>query len=419
MRTLIVLALALATFPLAIHASASGPETLVVGPDSAYHTIQEAVDAASPGDTILVMPGVYQEAVQVATPDLVIQGTDRDAVVLDGGSQLGNAFTVTADHVTLAHMTAQHYASNGFVFTRVEGCHFDDLAALDNAEYGLYAVHSHRCVMENSFARGHGDSGFYLGETVDCDCDVQNNVGWENMLGYSGTANSHIRIHDNEFFHNRAGILLSVLPSETGADVCPDPSGAKPAPGDACPGVTPYGLQTRTEIYGNFIHDNNNHTRATGLFATVHPPVGEGIVIAGGWNNEIHHNRIVDNHLWGVGVFWLQTPPRGNFVHDNEISGGRFGIWWDEEGEDHCFRDNAVSDVRVVSDPATLPTCPGPVGDLPCHAALGDYAACRLNDPRVVGLGTPAKLAGLAWRAYYDLDPSQDMPETEPTMDGN
>ncbi len=414
-RALLALAAALLLLPLGLHASAAGPRTLTVSPTGDYHTIQAAVDAASPGDTVLVAPGVYQEAVSVSTPDVTIRGEDREGVVLDGGEALGNAFTVTADGVTLASMTAQHYASNGFVFTRVDGCRFDDLHAKDNGEYGLYAVHSRHCVMENSLAEGHGDSGFYLGETVDCDCDVQDNVGWNNMLGYSGTANSHIRIHGNDFFWNRAGILLSVLPDEMGADVCPDPAGGSPAPGDACPGVTPYGLQTRTEVYGNHVHDNNNHTRATGLFATVHPPVGEGIVISGGWNDDVHDNLVEDNHLWGVGIFWLTTPPRGNFVHDNQISGGRYGIWWDEQGEDHCFANNAITDVRVASDPAVLPSCPGPAGDLPCPAALSDYAACRANDARAP---SAAKDAGLAWRSYWDLDPSQDAPATKPTGDG-
>ena len=40
-------------------------------------TIQGAVDAAQPGDLILVAPGTYHEAVKVCTSDLTIRGEDR------------------------------------------------------------------------------------------------------------------------------------------------------------------------------------------------------------------------------------------------------------------------------------------------------------------------------------------------------
>ena len=39
-------------------------------------------------DLVLVSPGVYHEAVSVTTDDLVIRGTDRNRVVLDGQYRL-------------------------------------------------------------------------------------------------------------------------------------------------------------------------------------------------------------------------------------------------------------------------------------------------------------------------------------------
>ena len=59
-----------------------------------YRTVQEAVDAARPGDWILIYPGVYHEGtkewptagVWIQTPDLHIRGLDRNRVIIDGSN---------------------------------------------------------------------------------------------------------------------------------------------------------------------------------------------------------------------------------------------------------------------------------------------------------------------------------------------
>ena len=61
---------------------AGPPRTLAV--PSEYATVQDAVDAAAPGDLVLLSPGIYRESVLVVTPSVTIRGSDRNAVVLDG-----------------------------------------------------------------------------------------------------------------------------------------------------------------------------------------------------------------------------------------------------------------------------------------------------------------------------------------------
>ena len=69
-----------------------GGATIEVPDDHA--TIQDAVDAAAPGDLILVSPGIYHEAVNVTTPELTIRGLDRNEVILDGEFELDNGIRV-------------------------------------------------------------------------------------------------------------------------------------------------------------------------------------------------------------------------------------------------------------------------------------------------------------------------------------
>lgn len=364
-----------------------------------YHTIQAAVDAAQPGDTVLIDAGTYQEAVVVPSQKdhLTLAGVDRYAVILDGGQQPVDGITVNSNYSRVHTLTVQNFGSNGVVFSRVHDFQMTDISAHNNSGYGLYAIHSTRGDISFSEADGQADSGFYIGETPACDCDVHDNEAYGNMLGYSGTANSHLRIYRNDFHDNRAGILMSVLPSEMGLE----------------DDRTLYGTQVHTEIFANNIHDNNCYCPTSGIFSTLHPPVGEGISIMGGWMNDVHDNVLTNNHLWGISVNWLSTPPRGNYIHDNHIDGSRFGIWWDEQGEDNCFENNHAVNVTVYSDPAPggplgLPGCQGLLGSGAggCPApALNDLAACRGSDVRPA---SAQKDAWLARRSYEDTPPEQD-----------
>ena len=76
---------------MAVPAVGAAKVTLVVGsdreecPKADFTRIQEAVNAAAPGSTIVVCPGTYREMVTIATNDLKIIGKDGpDDVVVEG-----------------------------------------------------------------------------------------------------------------------------------------------------------------------------------------------------------------------------------------------------------------------------------------------------------------------------------------------
>ncbi len=109
-----------------------------------YPTIQAAVDAADPGDLVLVEPGVYKEEVTVTTPSLVIRGTDRNAVIIDGEFVRGNGIQVLADAVAIENMTARNARLNGFYWSNLTGFRGAWLTAYNNGDYGIYAFGAYR-----------------------------------------------------------------------------------------------------------------------------------------------------------------------------------------------------------------------------------------------------------------------------------
>lgn len=63
----------------------AGAATLNVGDGQAYTTIQSAVEAANPGDTISVGEGTYNENVLIKKNDITLIGKNREKTIIDGG----------------------------------------------------------------------------------------------------------------------------------------------------------------------------------------------------------------------------------------------------------------------------------------------------------------------------------------------
>ncbi len=287
-------------------------------------TIQGAVDAAQPGDLILVAPGTYHEAVKVCTSDLTIRGEDRNETILDGQSKLTNGFTVQADNVIIENMTAHHYVGNGFYWTDQTGYRGSYLTAYDNGDYGIYAFGSKRGEFDRSYASGSPDSGFYIGQCYPCDALITDVISEWNGLGYSGTnAGGNLIIQNSEWAYNSAGIVPNTLDSEKGPP------------------------ERGTSVIGNYVHDNGNEKAPYNLWS--HIPLGDGILVPGGDLNYIANNRVVNNSEYGILVlgnidknFWLAS---GNVVRGNTVTGSGVAdlALSSPSGANNCFADNKVA----------------------------------------------------------------------------
>lgn len=104
-------------------------ENIYVSPGE---SIQVAVDEASPGDTILVKPGEYNESIQINQDNLKIISDSKDpsGTVITGENGESNAFKVVASNVTIS----------GFSIT--------------NSKCGIYLYGAQNCIINNNNISG-------------------------------------------------------------------------------------------------------------------------------------------------------------------------------------------------------------------------------------------------------------------------
>ncbi|HET9249931.1 MAG TPA: right-handed parallel beta-helix repeat-containing protein, partial [Actinomycetota bacterium] len=264
-------------------------------------TIQAAVDAAEPGGLVLISPGVYEEAVVVTTPFLTIRGLDRNGVILEGGFALDNGIAVIeADGVAIENLTARHYLVNGFLWSGVFGYRGSYLTAFNDGEYGLFAYDSVYGQFDHSYASGHPDSGFYIGQCHPCHAVITDVLAERNAIGYSGTnAGGDLFVVNSEWRNNLAGIVPNTLDSELLAP------------------------QHDALIAGNWVHDNHNDEAPS--FDLEYPSLGIGILVNGGRDNLVTQNLVEDHETFGIALLpspdehvWLT---QGNRIRDNLVRG--------------------------------------------------------------------------------------------------
>jgi parallel beta-helix repeat protein len=321
-------------------------------------TIQAAVDAATPGDTVLVPPGLYRENVLVNKNNITITGSQ--AAIMDGTGLTGNSgITVRSsipqgriDGFRLTGLRIQNYEENGVLLVRVDNFAIDHGKYVNNDEYGIFPILSSHGRIEFNQVSGSNDTGIYIGQSHDV--VINDNHVTDCTVGFDVELSSNVAVHNNEAKSNSIGMTTEVVPGLTVTET------------------------TNIQFIGNVINKNNRPNPVTEPEDILsHLPSGSGLLIIGADEVSVNSNAVMMNDSVGIAVIRLppefsEPDPRINPFPDNdEIRGnvvnlnGRnpdpriapfpgSDLIWDFSGAGNCWGNN----VFRTSFPNPLPSCP-------------------------------------------------------------
>ena len=217
---------------------AAGAATTVVNPGQ---SIQAALDAAQPGATIRVRPGLYREYLQIDTDDVTLRGdgavlqppTDPAAprnACSEGGANIGICiigdlaappspdafpeFSRLRRDVTVRGFVVQGWDTGIFAFGN-DGTEIAHNVLVDNTEYGAFANTSTGTWLHHNTASGSAEAGLYVGDSAHADATVEHNVLHDNLFGIFWRDAAGGEISHNIVTGNCAGLLVLDTPAPT------------------------------------------------------------------------------------------------------------------------------------------------------------------------------------------------------------
>lgn len=284
-------------------------------------SIQKAVDAAKPGDTVLLAAGTYEQSVDITTSDITLRGHGANRTVLmpaeDAGksacAKAGNGICVTGtddkplEDVTVRSLTVRGFTKNGVWATGTEDLRVRHVSAERNGQWGIAQERSVRGVISHNLAQDNGDAGLFVANTVDTEegardaekTVIRHNKTEGNRVGVTVRRLRNLSVDHNEATGNCAAVFV------VGDESTPRAG--------------------HLDVTHNHIHGNNKYCEKTPRLPFLQ---GSGIVLTGVEETLVAHNRVEDNKgtsplSGGIVLFksLVGTPSERNDIRDNLVTG--------------------------------------------------------------------------------------------------
>jgi len=251
----------------------------VVHPGS---SIQHAVDAAHPGDTIYVEPGRYPETVTLDVSNLVLIGKQRGnrRAVLDGEGKRSEAIVGAAHGLNLRGFDIRGYTGSGVLIYPGKKIFLHDLrveaGGVNPGQSGIYIRSVVGARITDIDVTGARKYGIYVGHSKDVVISTTRAV--ENSTGVVIENSIEVNLENNNVEKNGSGIHVVRAPEGPAHD------------------------SRNVTISNNRIHSNNRAKvkRTDAIHSMV--PSGSGIVVVGADSVQIRSNRIHNNSSVGIAI---------------------------------------------------------------------------------------------------------------------
>jgi len=185
--------------------------------------IQDAVNRAVSGDTIKVMPGLYEETVYIDKDNVTLLGVIVDGArpVLDGSkSDLHDGIIASGHGFIVEGFHVRNYRSNGITTQGANNYRIHNNIVENIYLYGIFPQFGQNGLLSQNIISNTSDAGIYVGMSENVDI-IANEV-FDNALGIEAENSHKILIEANYVHDNAVGIPVVIFPglqTKTAADV--------------------------------------------------------------------------------------------------------------------------------------------------------------------------------------------------------
>ena len=184
----------------------SSSATIYVPDD--YLTIQEAVDAASAGDAIIVRDGIYIENIKVNKRLTIQSENGADKTTIKAANPKDHVFKVTTDYVNIRGFTVKSAAEAcGINLGNASYCNISNNIASNNVDGISLWISRNNIITGNNVSNNNGD-GIYLSDSGN-NILTNNTVKSNNFFGIGLVFSSNNTITKNNISNSNDGIHLA------------------------------------------------------------------------------------------------------------------------------------------------------------------------------------------------------------------